>query len=153
MPVTVTPLPPVVGVPGSTVAVQPLVIVVATSAGQEIVGPEVVTTLTVKLHEPPPVVEVEETTVEPTGKKEPEAWLVLMEPQFPKGSAAPKVTKAPGCPLSVALAVTVMSFGHSSVHSVAVAVPSTVVSASEVLSEGRGSVVELVTLAVSATTV
>src|ERR1041384_2047067 len=69
--VTVAPLL-AVGVPGSTVASQPSVIVVVTGAGQGIVGRPPSPTVMLKLQEPPPVEDVEVTTVVPTGKKSPE---------------------------------------------------------------------------------
>lgn len=78
-------MPLVVGVPGSTVAEQPLLVLATTLAGHEIEGPECAITVTLKLQEPPPSDDCALTTVVPTGKKEPEGWLVFMVPHAPKG--------------------------------------------------------------------
>src|SRR5215204_3942848 len=116
--VTVTvPVPPVVvGAPKSsalTSAVQPSA-VVETGAGQEMSGGGSSVTVTLKLHEPPPVAELTVTVVVPTGKKEPEVGVALTAPQLPKASAEPKLTTAPCVVPWKELATAMMSLGHSS---------------------------------------
>jgi hypothetical protein len=84
--------------------------------GQEIVGAAVSTTVTLKLHPPPPVEDVVTTVVVPIGKNEPEAGLLVIVPQVPKPSAELKVTFAPP-PAPWVVAVLTTSFGQSSVQS------------------------------------
>jgi hypothetical protein len=119
-PVTVMgPSPSPVAVPGSTVAEHsPSGAVTVWLAGQETVGGVPLTTVIVKLQLPPPCDEVAVTTVEPTGKNEPEAVETLTVPHVPKASAPGYVTIAPDSVPCVVLAITVMLFGHSSTHAV-----------------------------------
>src|SRR3989442_8428933 len=82
--VTVTPLPVVVGCPGSTVASQLLSAVAVLLGGQVIVGTSGLSvTVIVKVQLPPPVSEVDVTVVVPTGKNEPEAGVEEIGPQLP----------------------------------------------------------------------
>src|SRR5688572_27412484 len=65
--------PVVVGATRLTCASQPVLIVVVTFAAQVMAGAASPATLIVKLQAPPPVADVEVTSVAPTGKKDPEA--------------------------------------------------------------------------------
>jgi hypothetical protein len=86
--------------------------------------------------------------VVPTGKKEPEAWLLLISPQLPMPSALEKLTNAPGSPLKVVFASVVMSLGQSSVQVLPGAPAVTSFYEVEVLSGVWSSVVSLLTVEV-----
>jgi len=80
-------------------------------------------------------------------KNEPEAGLLETAPQLPRTDAAENVTKAPGSPASVVLAVTVISAGQVSVHP-AVPVSETLTEEVDELLLVFGSLVVLATVAV-----
>ena len=85
-------------------------------AGQVIVGFCVSFTVMVKLQEskvPSSLRPVAVTVVVPTGKKEPDAGLVLTVPQFPVKVGAGKLTFAPHCP---GVFDTVILFGQAIMH-------------------------------------
>ena len=118
----------VLGVPTATVAV-PLESAVANlSAGQEIVGAGVFTTVTVKLQDAPAPDETL-TVVVPTGNNEPEAGEADIAPQSPlRFIADAKLTTAP---LELVAVATIFA-GQSKVQLVPVA-PTTVATSDVVL--------------------
>ena len=66
--------------------------------GQEMVGEGESITVTANEQLPPPVEDVNVTTVVPTGKTDPDAGLAVTVPQLPFATASPKVTIAAGSP-------------------------------------------------------
>jgi hypothetical protein len=113
------------------------------------VGAGVFKTVTVKVQLPPPVSEATLTTVEPTGKKEPEAGVAFIAPQLPLMPLAElKLTKAPGLPPCVVLAVAVILAGQSNEQVSPEEAPLTEDPAPEVLSAGSNSAVSLLTVTV-----
>jgi hypothetical protein len=142
----VTPSPVAVGEPVLTLTwVAPPVAATVWFAGHEIVGLGTSITVTVKLQEPDPIVELAVTVVVPIGKTVPEAGLVLTVPQSPNFSGLAKVTVAPAAEVDA----TVISFGHSKLQVAGVPPPPPTVTRPElaVLSNGFSSTVSLVTLA------
>jgi hypothetical protein len=100
MPVTVPPPEAfIVGVPGSTVAsCCPTGAVTSLLAGQVIVGGLESRTVTVNVQLAAFNSDCEITECVPTVKNEPDAGLFVTAPQLPDGTAAAKVTNAPGLP-------------------------------------------------------
>lgn len=107
----------------------------------------VASTVTTKLQVAPSGEDVELTGVVPTGKKDPEAGLLVTVPQLPNVSGVGKLTNAPGTPSTDSLATVVMLFGQSSVQAPPVA-EATLAAAVALLSLGFESFVALTIVAV-----
>jgi hypothetical protein len=73
-------------------------------------------TVMVKLQLPPPSVDVEVTTVVPTGKNEPDAGDVVTVPQSPDSTGAAKLTWVPRTEFSSVSALALMLFGQFRIH-------------------------------------
>src|SRR6185295_17940894 len=99
-------------------------------------------TVTIKLQLPPPVSEVTLTSVDPTGKNDPEAGVDVIAPQVPDCSAASNVTCAPRWLPSVVLATAFTLSGQLRVHVPPPPPVGTKAEALEELSSGRISQVE-----------
>jgi len=105
----------IIGVPGpigNVNSVSPSGAVTVMFAGHEIVGGLVSRTVTVKKQLDPPISEEDVTVCVPTVKNEPDAGLFVTAPQLPSTEADEKVTKAPGLPPEVVLAVTTTLAGQ-----------------------------------------
>ena len=88
-----------VGVPTFTVAsVAFCGAVTVMFAGQEMLGGLVSRTVTVNVQLAAPISDCETIECVPTVKNEPDAGELVTAPQLPDGTAAAKVTNAPGLP-------------------------------------------------------